>query len=69
MPAEDFGLLRFELLVGGEERFDLAQPVVANVGERPHVCITRIADRHGKNLEVRALLIVHIEPAERPRRD
>src|SRR5215216_5896004 len=52
VPSEYFCLLRFELLVRGEECLDFAQPVVPNIRERPHMCITRIPDRHGENFKV-----------------
>ena len=65
VPAEDFGLLRLEELVGREKRLDLAQPVLAELLQAADVAEAWVADRDGQHLEVAALLVGHVQPADR----
>ena len=58
VPAENLRLLRLELFVCREERFDLPQPVPAEIFQRPHVSEARVAHRNGKHLEIRPLFVV-----------
>jgi hypothetical protein len=64
VPSENLGLLRFEQLVGIEERLDFPKPVIADLLERLHVVISGIVDRNSKDLEVGPLFVGHVETAK-----
>src|SRR3954451_12616383 len=64
VPAKHFAFLRLQELIGREKRLDLAQPVVAQLGESLDMAEARVTDRDGQHLEIRTLLIMHVEPPE-----
>src|SRR6266550_946565 len=63
------GLVALELLVGGEERLDLAEPVLCEVAKASDLVESRIADGDGEYFLVIAVLVAHEQRADRPRRD
>ena len=65
-PAEDLDRLVLERLVGIEEVLDLDEPVRADLVEPLDVLLVRVAERDAQDLEVEALLVAHLEPADRP---
>jgi len=66
VPAAYLGQLVLEQLVGLEEVLDLDQAMRTDLLEPLHVGLVRIADRHAQHLEVRALLVSHLEAADGP---
>ena len=68
-PAEDLGLLGLEELVRVEEVADLDQPMGPDLVEPLDVGLVGIADRDAQDLEVRTVLVAHLEAADRPAPD
>jgi len=64
-PAEHIGLLGLEELVGVEEVLDLDEAMGPNLVEPLDVRLVRIADGDAQHLEVLAVLIAHLETADR----
>ena len=65
-PADDLGVLVLEQLVRLEEVLDLDEPVRPDLVEPFDVGLVRIGDGDAEDLEVLALLVAHLEAADRP---
>ena len=68
-PADDVDGLVLEQLVGLEEVLDLDQPMRPDLLEPLDVLLVGVAQRDAQDLEVEALVVAHLEPADRPRPD
>ena len=68
-PAEDLDRLVLERLVRIEEVLDLDEPVRSDLLEPLDVLLVHVAKRDAQDLEVEALLVAHLEPADRARPD
>ena len=64
-PADDVDVLVLERLVGLEEVLDLDEAVRPDLVEPLDVLLMRVADGDAQDLEVEALLVAHLEPADR----
>ena len=70
VPAADHRVgAVLEVLVDVEEVRDLVEQRVADVGDVVHVAPVRILERHAQHLVVLALLVGHLEDADRLDRD
>src|SRR5258706_475561 len=65
-PADDLDVLVLEQLVRLEEVLDLDQAMGTDLVEVGDVLLMRIAEGDAQDFEVEALLVVHLEPADRP---
>ena len=68
-PADDIDRLVLERLVGLEEVLDLDEPMRPDLLEALDVLLVGVAEGDAQDLEVEALLVAHLEPADRPRPD
>ena len=66
-PADDVDRLVLERLVGLEEMLDLDEAVRADLLEPLDVLLVGVAQGDAQHLEVEALLVAHLEPADRAR--
>src|SRR6478735_11843473 len=64
VPPENLGVFRLKQFVGGEKRFNLLQPCLAQIVKRVHVVESWIADWHRQHFEIRPLFVMHIETAK-----
>src|SRR5512138_2599589 len=69
LPAEDFRLLAFEILVDRKEVLDLTEEVRRSIAQPVIAVIQRVVYGYGQDLLVHALLIAHPEYADRPHDD
>ncbi len=68
-PADDIDRLVLERLVRVEEVLDLDEAMGADLLEPLDVLLVGVADRDAQDLEVEALLVAHLEAADRARPD
>ena len=68
-PAHHVDGLVLECLVGLEEVLDLDEPVRPNLFKTLDVLLVGVADGDAQDLEIEALLVAHLEPADRARPD
>ena len=68
-PAEHLDGLVLERLVGLEEVLDLDEPVRPDLLEPLDVLLVGVAEGDAQDLEVEALLVAHLEAADRARPD
>ena len=68
-PADHLDRLVLERLVGLEEVLDLDEAVRADLLQALDVLLVRIAEGDAQDLEVEALLVAHLQPADGPRPD